>query len=52
MLGRDQTALDISALAGEHFTPREAIALRVNLLLIEDDEALAKPGIVRKRSST
>lgn len=33
--------------AGEHFTPREVIALMVNLLFIEDDEALAKPGIVR-----
>src|SRR3954471_20081955 len=33
--------------AGEHFTPREVVALMVNLLFIEDDEALAKPGIVR-----
>jgi type I restriction enzyme M protein len=33
--------------AGEHFTPREVIRLMVNLLFIEDDEALAKPGIVR-----
>jgi type I restriction enzyme M protein len=33
--------------AGEHFTPREVIALMVNLLFIEDDDALAKPGIVR-----
>jgi type I restriction enzyme M protein len=33
--------------AGEHFTPREVIALMVNLLFIEDDEALAKPGVVR-----
>jgi type I restriction enzyme M protein len=33
--------------AGEHFTPREVIALMVNLLFIEDDEALATPGIVR-----
>ena len=33
--------------AGEHFTPREVIRLMVNLLFIEDDEALSKPGIVR-----
>jgi type I restriction enzyme M protein len=33
--------------AGEHFTPREVIRLMVNLLFIEDDEALNKPGIVR-----
>tara|TARA_R110000744_G_scaffold255462_1_gene370966 strand:- start:22719 stop:24461 length:1743 start_codon:yes stop_codon:yes gene_type:complete len=33
--------------AGEHFTPREVIRLMVNLLFIEDDSALTKPGIVR-----
>ncbi|MBN8442096.1 MAG: SAM-dependent DNA methyltransferase [Thauera sp.] len=33
--------------AGEHFTPREVIRLMVSLLFIEDDDALAKPGIVR-----
>jgi len=33
--------------AGEHFTPREVIKLMVNLLFIEDDEILAKPGVVR-----
>jgi type I restriction enzyme M protein len=33
--------------AGEHFTPREVIRLMVNLIFIEDDEALTKPGIVR-----
>src|SRR5207249_4426992 len=33
--------------AGEHFTPREVIELMVNLLFIEDDDALAKPGVVR-----
>lgn len=33
--------------AGEHFTPREVIRLMVNLLFIEDDDVLAKPGIVR-----
>ena len=33
--------------AGEHFTPREVIRLMVNLLFIEDDQALIKPGVVR-----
>jgi len=33
--------------AGEHFTPREVIRLMVNLLFIEDDHALTKPGVVR-----
>ena len=33
--------------AGEHFTPREVIRLMVNLIFIEDDEALTQPGIVR-----
>lgn len=33
--------------AGEHFTPREVIRLMVNLLLIEDEPALATPGTVR-----
>ena len=33
--------------AGEHFMPREVIRLMVNLLFIEDDEALARPGVVR-----
>jgi type I restriction enzyme M protein len=33
--------------AGEHFTPREVIRLMVNLLFIEDDQALANPGVVR-----
>lgn len=33
--------------AGEHFTPREVIRLMVNLLFIEDDEGLTRPGIVR-----
>jgi type I restriction enzyme M protein len=33
--------------AGEHFTPREVIKLMVNLIFIEDDEALTQPGIVR-----
>ena len=33
--------------AGEHFTPRDAIRLMVNLLFIEDDDALTRPGVVR-----
>lgn len=33
--------------AGEHFTPREVIRLMVNLIFVEDDDALSKPGIVR-----
>ena len=34
--------------AGEHFTPREVIRLMVNLLFVEDDDGLIKPGIVRE----
>ena len=33
--------------AGEHFTPRDAIRLMVDLLFAEDPEALTTPGIVR-----
>lgn len=33
--------------AGEHYTPREVIRLMVNLLFIEDEESLMKPGIIR-----
>ena len=33
--------------AGEHMSPREVIRLMVNLLFIEDDDVLSKPGIVR-----
>ncbi len=33
--------------AGEHFTPREVIRLMVNLLFIEDDDLLQKPGIIK-----
>ena len=33
--------------AGEHFTPREVIKLMVNLLFIEDNGILTKPGVVR-----
>ena len=33
--------------AGEHFTPREVIRLMVDLLFIDDDDLLSKPGIVK-----
>jgi hypothetical protein len=33
--------------AGEHFTPREVIRLMVNLLFVEDNDVLSKPGVVR-----
>jgi len=33
--------------AGEHFTPREVIRLMVNLLFVNDEEALARPGVIR-----
>jgi type I restriction enzyme M protein len=33
--------------AGEHFTPRDVIRLMVDLLFVEDDDALQKPGVVR-----
>ena len=33
--------------AGEHFTPREVIRLMVNLLFIDDEDALTKRGIVK-----
>ena len=33
--------------AGEHFTPRDAIRLMVDLLFAEDSEALTVPGVVR-----
>ncbi|MGI8794454.1 MAG: HsdM family class I SAM-dependent methyltransferase, partial [Acidimicrobiales bacterium] len=33
--------------AGEHFTPREVIRLMVNLLFIEDEELLTKPGTIK-----
>jgi type I restriction enzyme M protein len=33
--------------AGEHFTPREVIRLMVNLIFVEDDAVLTRPGIVR-----
>ena len=33
--------------AGEHFTPREVIRLMVNLLFVDDDDLLTKPGIVK-----
>lgn len=34
--------------AGDHFTPREVIKLMVNLLFINDDDLLSKPGTVRE----
>lgn len=34
--------------AGDHFTPREVIKVMVNLLFINDDDLLSKPGTVRK----
>jgi type I restriction enzyme M protein len=34
--------------AGDHFTPREVIRLMVNLLFINDDDLLSRPGTVRK----
>lgn len=33
--------------AGERFTPREVIRLMVNLIFIEDEDVLTKPGVVR-----
>lgn len=33
--------------AGDHFTPREVIHLMVDLLFIEDDDLLRRPGTVR-----
>ena len=33
--------------AGEHFTPREVIGLMVNLLFVDDDELLTRPGVVK-----
>jgi len=33
--------------AGEHFTPREVIRFMVDLLFVEDGDALRKPGTVR-----
>ena len=33
--------------AGEHFTPREVIRLMVNLLLADESDTLATPGIVK-----
>ncbi|MBN7794064.1 type I restriction-modification system subunit M [Microbacterium esteraromaticum] len=33
--------------AGDHYTPREVIALMVQLIFALDDDALSKPGVVR-----
>lgn len=34
--------------AGEHFTPREVVRLLVDLLLVNDSEALAGRGVIRR----
>jgi len=36
-----------NAVAGEHYTPRDAIGLIVDLLLIDDRDLLTRPGTVR-----
>jgi type I restriction enzyme M protein len=36
-----------STQAGDHFTPREVIALTVDILFTTEDDALTKPGTVR-----
>lgn len=33
--------------AGDHYTPREVVRLMVNLLFLEDEEILTKPGITQ-----
>jgi type I restriction enzyme M protein len=33
--------------AGEHFTPRDIVHLATALVFLDDDEVLAKPGVVR-----
>ncbi len=33
--------------AGDHFTPRDVIRLMADLLFIEDNDVLSKPGVVR-----
>lgn len=33
--------------AGEHFTPRDIVRLTTSLVLMEDDDALTEPGIIR-----
>ena len=38
--------------AGEHFTPREVIRLMVNLLFIEDADALTKPGTISRLAAS
>jgi hypothetical protein len=37
----------LSQIAGEHFTPREANRLMVNLIFAKDDEVPSSPGVVR-----
>jgi len=34
--------------AGDHFTPRDVIRLMVSVLFIEDDDLLARPGVVSR----
>ncbi|CAM5734426.1 hypothetical protein SAFG77S_11621 [Streptomyces afghaniensis] len=33
--------------AGDHYTPREVVRLMINLLFLEDEEILTKPGITQ-----
>ena len=33
--------------AGDHFTPRDVIRLMVDLLFVEDEDALHRPEVVR-----
>lgn len=37
-----------NAQAGDHFTPREVIALMVDILFADKDDELTKPGIIRE----
>ncbi|PBI95366.1 putative type I restriction enzymeP M protein [Rhodococcus erythropolis] len=37
-----------NAQAGDHFTPREVIALMVDVLFVDKDDELTKPGIIRE----
>ncbi|EUC85454.1 class I SAM-dependent DNA methyltransferase [Enterobacter hormaechei] len=34
--------------AGEHFTPRDIVRLTTSLVFADDDEALTKPGLIRR----
>ena len=33
--------------AGEHFTPRDIVTLTTSLVMMDDDDALTKPGVIR-----